>query len=602
MSTKKILDDVLSIFSEINDIVDNINWRDYSETRVRILLTNKMDDLKHIVSEIPDDDLYSSEDASIFFENVLDKIARILNSMPKDKMIFQFYELELWRLRYASMYALQWGHGGELQVAGTAHALANVLIGIQTMDVQNLLVDWDHPEFEKRRKLILNYLNSAYMFFFSLCTSLNLIYKHDIETWMFEGLKGSEQYLKYLDHFWNVPKSIQLEKKKFKNVRDPNYSPYYATFAGIDYIITFLLDLQKYFFNDHVKINIENNLVNLSDQERFLDSLMIILEKGEYYIEDFKKHVEEGYFDLNEDPLNDSDIKETIYELEVTRKWIKGLYSLYRLIIKDMNSEIEEIEKEVIPTVFGYIDKYNHLFSEPDFVKSQMADAINANLIEAIMFSGIFALKTQNLEYVEKIKRDYSFFFTIEGIQRYPTLNGLFTTLLITLDLKNKEYSSLEKYAETMIEISNHTIYEPRNTFSYFLLGNMILLLLNKKSKEDFLKIIKDKFENLLPYFSQSLISEIEIYLSDLSSALKGEPASFDMKRLLTSQYYDPYSLIVPEIGQLAEQNQIGEIVYLPFNLQNDFLVDIEAKMLDQIETVSEIIETIGDQTDTISD
>ena len=349
-----------------------------------------------------------------------------------------------------------------------------------------------------------------------------------------------------------------------------------------------------------MKVEIENNLVDVSNQEKFLDSLMKILEKGEYYIEDFKKHVKEGYFDLNEDPLNDNDIRETIYELEVTRKWIQGLYSLHRLIIKDVDSEIEVIKKEIIPTVFGYIDKYNHLFDEPDFVESQMADAINANLTEAIMFSGVFALKTQNLEFIEKIKRDYPFFFTIDGIKRYPTLNGLFTTLLITLDLKNEEYVDLEKHAETMIEISNHTIYEPRNTFSYFLLGKLILLLLNKTTKEDFLNSIKDKFELLLPYFSQSLISEIEIYLSDLSSALKGEPASFDMKRLLTSHYYDPYSLIVPEIGQLAEMNQIGEIVYLPFNLQNDFLVDIESKMLDQIETVSEIIETIGDQTDTL--
>ena len=181
-------------------------------------------------------------------------------------------------------------------------------------------------------------------------------------------------------------------------------------------------------------------------------------------------------------------------------------------------------------------------------------------------------------------------------------MNGLFTTLLITLDLINKDYTSLENYAETMIEISNHTIYEPRNTFSYSLLGNLVLLLLNKKSKEEFVRIMKDKFENLLLYFSHSLISEIEIYLSDLSLALKGEPASFDMKRLLTPQYYDPYSIIVPEIGHLAEQNLIGKIVYLPFNLLNDYLVDVEAKMLDQIDKVTEITETISEQTDTISD
>ena len=160
-------------------------------------------------------------------------------------MPLQFYELEIWRLRYASMYALQYGQGGALQVAGAAHALANVLIGIETMDVQELIVDWDHPEFDKRRKLILNYLSSAYLFFFSLCTSLNTIYKHDLEHWVSEGFKASAQYIHYMDVYWDVQKNIAHYKKTHRNVADPNYSPFYSTFASVDYIITFLLDLQK---------------------------------------------------------------------------------------------------------------------------------------------------------------------------------------------------------------------------------------------------------------------------------------------------------------------------------------------------------------------
>ncbi|MHA1954379.1 MAG: hypothetical protein ACW96U_10595, partial [Candidatus Heimdallarchaeaceae archaeon] len=141
MSTRKILQEALDIMNDIYKIVNNINWRDYSEIRVKILVTKKTDELKHILSELPDEDIFSSDEASNFFEKILDKITRILGNLPPEKMPLQWYELELWRLRYASMYALQWGHGGELQVAGTAHALANVLIGIKTMDVQDLIVD-----------------------------------------------------------------------------------------------------------------------------------------------------------------------------------------------------------------------------------------------------------------------------------------------------------------------------------------------------------------------------------------------------------------------------------------------------------------------------
>ncbi|MCG3226930.1 MAG: hypothetical protein H7645_08420 [Candidatus Heimdallarchaeota archaeon] len=602
MSTRKILQEALDIMNDIYKIVNNINWRDYSETRVKILVTKKTDELKHILSELPDEDIFSSDEASNFFEKILDRITRILGNLPPEKMPLQWYELELWRLRYASMYALQWGHGGELQVAGTAHALANVLIGIQTMDVQDLIVDWEHPEFEKRRKLILNYLNSAYLFFFSLSTSLNLIYKHDIEHWLSEGIKASIQYLKYLDHFWNVPKNIQLEKKKHKNVRDPNYSPYYATFAGIDYIISFLLDLQKYFFRDNLKIDSKGEIINLNEPEKFLVSLENLIDRGEFYIKDFKKHVDEGFFDINEDPLNDPDIKETIYELYVSKIWIKGLIAINELLINENEDEINSLVETVIPELFNYIDKYKHLFNEEDFIHSQIADGINSILNEVILFSGVLAIRTGEVSDIEKIETDYAMFFTEEAMKRYPTINGLFNTFKITNSIIKDDLVHIEKYALNLIQLSEYTLYEPRNSFSYSLLGNMILLILGSISKEDFLKKVRDKFEYLLPSFSEGLISEIEIYLTNLNLSLNSEQSSIDVSRLLNPQYFDPYSIFIPEISKLAKKLGFEDIVYLPFNLQKDFLADSNQKIIEQIDTAIEQTESKIEQQDTSSD
>ena len=111
MSTRQILQQITGILDEIYNIVNNVNWRDYSEVRVRILVTNKMDELKHVLGDIPENDVFSSEEASNFFEKILDKITKILGTMPEEKMPLQWYELELWRLRFASMYAMQWGQG-----------------------------------------------------------------------------------------------------------------------------------------------------------------------------------------------------------------------------------------------------------------------------------------------------------------------------------------------------------------------------------------------------------------------------------------------------------------------------------------------------------
>ncbi|MBY9000458.1 MAG: hypothetical protein KGD64_06055 [Candidatus Heimdallarchaeota archaeon] len=602
MSTRKILNEVLDLMDDIKRIVSNTNWRDYSEVRVKILVNNKMDELKHVLGELPESDIFNSEEASTFFEKILDKITRILSNLPQDKMPLQFYELELWRLRYASMYALQYGQGGALQVAGAAHALANVLIGIETMDVQELIVDWEHPEFDKRRKLILNYLSSAYLFFFSLSTSLNTIYKHDLEHWVSEGFKASTQYIHYMDVFWDVPKNIAHYKKTHRNVADPNYSPYYSTFAAVDYIITFLLDLQKFFFNDSIKIDNFKDLVDITEPEAFFESIEDLLAKAENYIADFKKHAKEGYFDLNEDPLNDSDIKETIYELQVTKVWIKGLITLYRAVIKDVTTELHILENTVIPELFQYIDKYNKLFTEPNFIESQIADGINSTIIEILLFAGAATIKSKKRNHIEKIDNDYHMFFTEDGIKRYPILNGLYTTLKVTLDIADEDYSKLQEYGYRLIKLSELTLYEPRNSFAYALLGNMLLLIEGEMSKEKFLQETKAKFEELLPLFSASIISELEIYISNLDLIMKGELASFNMGRLQSPKHYDPYSIFIPEISKIAEERNIGELVYIPFNLQSDYLADTDFQLAEAFDdTSSETTDAIVEQSDSTS-
>ncbi|MHA1407419.1 MAG: hypothetical protein ACTSSG_08575 [Candidatus Heimdallarchaeaceae archaeon] len=593
MSTRQILQQITGILDEIYNIVNNVNWRDYSEVRVRILVTNKMDELKHVLGDIPENDVFSSEEASNFFEKILDKITKILGTMPEEKMPLQWYELELWRLRFASMYAMQWGQGGDLQVAGAAHALANVLIGIETIDVKNLIVDWSHPEFNKRKKLILNYLSSAYIFFFSLSSSLNQIYKHDLEHWLAEGLKASSEYLKYTKHFWDVKKNIELFKKIQRNVREPNYSPYYASFAGIDYLISFLIDLQKYFFSEPLNLGQLPEDLDISSYEKFFHTLNVLLDQAEFYVNDFKKHVKEGYFGLNEDPLNDTDIKETIYELGITKIWIKGLYSLYRIVVKDIAAELSILESIVVPELFKYIDRYKHLFDNPDFINSQIADGINATLEEVILFAGVTAIKANKKHLLEKIDNDYRLFFSEESMKRYPTLNGLYTTFKVTLALMEGQYEKLISYAERLLILSRFTLYEPRNSFAYSLLGNMLLMLLGKQTKEEFLANVKKKFEGLMSSFSHNLISEIEIYLSNLELTLEGEQANFNVKRLLSPQYFDPYSIFIPEVGKLAKEKGFREIVYLPFNLQSDYLIvsEMMTKQIGKIEEKSETLE-----------
>lgn len=599
MPGKEYTKEVLELIDDIGSIVNNVNWSTYSETRVKILVSQRVDELKHILGEIPDDILMNSDEASLFFEKVLEKITLILTNLPQDKLPIQWYELELFRLRYASMYALQYGHAGELQIAGSAHALANMLIGITTLDVKNLVVDWDHHEFHRRRKLVLNYLSSAYLFFFSLCDSLTQIYKHDLEHWMTEGLKACTQYIHYMDVFWNVRKNIELAKKIPK---ERNYSMYYATFAAIDYIITFLLDLQRYLFNKDVKIETNREILDFSDPEKLLDSLENLLKKSDLYIADLESHIEKGFFNINDNPLTDNDVSETIYELEVTKVFIRGLRSAYSIIVKENTTEIQKIEKNVMPELWKYLDKYKHLMEDEDFIKSQMADGIAGMLEEIIYFGGLIAVYTDDFSNIDRLEREYAYFFSKEGMKRYPKLNGLYVTFVTTLASRKEEFSKLEGYAYKLLSLSKGSFYEPRNSFAFSLAGNLILAIRKEITNKEFTRRMKELHESFYLSFTPKLNSEIEIYLTNIYLALNNEEASYDMKRLLLLEYFDPYSIFIPELGKFAEMNSVGDIIYLPFNLQSDYLADADIEVMEPAIQKTDETEAPTDLTETSTD
>ncbi|MCK5304089.1 MAG: hypothetical protein KAJ72_02495, partial [Candidatus Heimdallarchaeota archaeon] len=185
-------------------------------------------------------------------------------------------------------------------------------------------------------------------------------------------------------------------------------------------------------------------------------------------------------------------------------------------------------------------------------------------------------------------------FFSEDGIKRYPILNGLYTTLKVTLDIADADYSKLEEYGYRLTKLSVLTLFEPRNSFAFALLGNMLLLLEGELSKEAFLNATKVKFEELLPSFSASIISEIEIYISNLELTLNGELPSYNMGRLQSPKHYDPYSIFVPEISKLAVKRNLGELVYIPFNLQSDYLTDADFQIAESMDTAT------GEKTDTV--
>ncbi|MHA1816204.1 MAG: hypothetical protein ACTSX1_09380, partial [Candidatus Heimdallarchaeaceae archaeon] len=66
--------------------------------------------------------------------------------------------------------------------------------------------------------------------------------------------------------------------------------------------------------------------------------------------------------------------------------------------------------------------------------------------------------------------------------------------------------------------------------------------------------------------------------------------------------HYDPYSIFVPDISKLAVERNLGELVYIPFNLQSDYLTDTDFQLAETIDTANvEKTDTIVEPSDTTS-
>ncbi|UJG43828.1 MAG: hypothetical protein K9W46_01260 [Candidatus Heimdallarchaeum endolithica] len=578
----EVFDKILLLLDEIFEIATNKRWAYYSERRTEILLSQKIYELKDILSEIPMDFNINSKASSDYFEKILGKITEIMNNMTPSDLLFPWYEIEIFRLNFATFYANMWGQAGELSIAGTANALANALLGIQTLNVDDLYVPWGHHQFHKRRVIILNYLDSAMGFFFTLVNTLDVVYKHDVEHWLTEALKACEQYLYYSDLFWDIPKNVALEKKRRLNASKPNYSMYYALFFGIDEIINNFLISQKFFFDR--EINVENETFAVKTPEDFWKTVYKILDKLDFYISDLKEHAEKKTFGYNESPLEDETVLESLYQLDLTKVYVKGFYSLYKFFKEGDVNILNSLRETVFINFFNFLQRYKEMMDQPDFINSQLADGVSFLLEELIPWSGLIALKLNDYSLLEEVEKKFAYVFSETGKDRYPTMNGLRILVRLTLDISKDKTDRLKEYAKDLIYVSKKASFEPRNSFAFALLGYLLSLVIGTISIKQFKQTISEVFEDLYASLGHQHSDEIEIYLYNLFLAFDNEKPSYNMSRLLAPKYYDPYTYFVPDLNKIAKYIE-KDIIYLPFNLESDSIIHAEHSMIEEPET-----------------
>ena len=89
------------------------------------------------------------------------------------------------------------------------------------------------------------------------------------------------------------------------------------------------------------------------------------------------------------------------------------------------------------------------------------------------------------------------------------------------------------------------------------------------------LKFFQKMNKEIIPltlYLGTSIAKEIEVYIEGIEMAINKKEPTYIMDRQQYSSAFDPYSVMIPNLETYSLNRDFGVIIYLPFNLERDYL------------------------------
>ena len=162
-------------------------------------------------------------------------------------------------------------------------------------------------------------------------------------------------------------------------------------------------------------------------------------------------------------------------------------------------------------------------------------------------------------------------FFSEKGEERFPQLTTVYYAVLLSAASRIKDKETVKKAATRLLELSPKLLYETRDSFAYFIMGHLALVVIGEEDKESFLKAVRADLSSRIEYgLTPSIIIEAEEYFIALEEALEGHVPEYSLKRVSNPVYYDVASIMIPDFEDFAREQGYGQIIFLPFNLSTD--------------------------------
>lgn len=561
--TTRIIDDLKIIQQILND-----EKRALSKKQRAIMINTRLNSFENLFNELNVAKGKTSEEKSNELEKILEYLNDELLNYTEYKTLVEentWYNLCLIRNKIITRLLELWGKGGVLSLSGTANALANILMGIEVLDVDEYLVSPEHPGYIKRYSTIYSYLSSIHGLYLGVIFNLHTVSKEEFCEWGKIGLESLRKQREIIEDQFPLQARYQRYQKRGLPTKKFHQN-FFKDILLYTKSCNIVIRLTSVFGRNWPK-QLEPTEQEVNEFEDVLEILEKWKKKYRQLYEEYLNHLNNGNFDINDEPMKLSIAQIANINMKVTTLKIRGLKILHQYFIVGEEEPAIKSLTNLVEEIFNFLEEKASDLTNPELLELPQIDQLSKELPYLISFVGLLALKTEKFSLLTRLERNLGILLTRSNQKRNPDFYAFYLSMRLTYFAQTLNIEKIDYHAEEMIRQTQYFKIQPRDAFAYTLMGHLALIAIEKEVPTRGVDIVEGKFEEIKGYINEKLVAEIEEYLFILNKILsEGETAAYPLNRINETNPFDIKTLFVPDLKRLNS----NKIIYLPFNLASD--------------------------------
>ncbi len=572
VSIEKAISEFFDELASVKDILHDSKNRILGTGPLTIMLRQRLAGLITASNKIASIQGVSVEQECELMEQALSVMNEAIIGAPPDIDDLLRMELQGHRNSYVVSLMEAWGQGGILRVTGTAVALANILLGIQLIDTEPLELDVEDPGGLRRFVLIFNYVNMTAGLFYVASSSVYTSSRELVGEWLNVAVNGNWQFLQFIENCYDLRKFYAVYLKRHRGV-----SSFYGIHLALLMIFTQMI---RYILIAHARLggiwpeSLDSvPFLSTDSTKSVLSSLVSFVDRIRGYQREFASLAEDGTFDRNDDPLGRPEARLLTNWVDLTYIIMDGVNTLHDILIEGEDNASPQLA-DVVQRGIAYLDERSEMFNDPDFPSSSFGEYASQQLEYFIYFAGVLCISTDSMTPLASIRRSLGALISSEGRNRFSKLYALLLTAELTVATRLRDRTTMKNTAGELLKQIEPLLFQPRHGIACSLQGHLTLLALGEIDPDTFSEKVNETIRENREYLHVALATEIEDYLRSLESGIRNQEAQYATHRLSTVKIFDPYTVLVPEFDSFAREQGFGTVLYLPFNLATDYILE----------------------------